>query len=163
VAKKERYVIRTLDQVSACGDNWDKGKLGSSVVLDDSRSLDLCVGLRFHPSFLPRMLMLNPKVFVPCVELEIFQQKQRVMQEKAAVAQAALAFDQELLEADEGAGSSDSGSDADDEEDVERDLANISVLQSANQANQASHSVSAKRPSSTLLPPDQRNACPTQR
>ena len=30
-------------------DKWDKGKLGSSVMLDGS--LDLCVGLRFYPAF----------------------------------------------------------------------------------------------------------------
>jgi cleavage and polyadenylation specificity factor subunit 2 len=56
------------------------------------------------------------------VELEIFQQKQRLAREKAAVAQAALARSQQLLEADEGADSSDSDSDAADEEDVERAL-----------------------------------------
>jgi len=56
------------------------------------------------------------------VELEIFQQKQRLMREKAAVAQAALVRSQQLLEADEGADSSDSDSDAADEEDVERAL-----------------------------------------
>jgi len=56
------------------------------------------------------------------MELEIFQQKQRIAREKAAVAQAALARNQQLLEADEGADSSDSDSDAADEEDVERAL-----------------------------------------
>ncbi len=56
------------------------------------------------------------------VELEIFQQKQRLVREKVAVAQAALARKQQLLEADEGADSSDSDSDAADEEDVERAL-----------------------------------------
>jgi cleavage and polyadenylation specificity factor subunit 2 len=56
------------------------------------------------------------------VELEIFQQKQRLAREKAAAAQAALVRNQQLLEADEGADSSDSDSDAADEEDVERAL-----------------------------------------
>jgi cleavage and polyadenylation specificity factor subunit 2 len=56
------------------------------------------------------------------VELEIFQQRQRLAREKAAVAQAALVRNQQLLEADEGADSSDSDSDAEDEEDVERAL-----------------------------------------
>ena len=65
---------------------------------------------------------LNSKVPLAGVELEIFQQKQRLAREKAAVAQAALARNQQLLEADEGADSSDSDSDAADEEDVERAL-----------------------------------------
>ena len=57
------------------------------------------------------------------MELEIFQQKQRLAREKVAMAQAALARNQQqLLEADEGADSSDSDSDAADEEDVERAL-----------------------------------------
>ncbi|KAI0306845.1 beta-lactamase-like protein [Multifurca ochricompacta] len=86
-------------------DKWDKGKLGSNVMLDGSLSL-----------------RLNSKVPLTGVELEIFQQKQRLAREKAAVAQAALARNQQLLEADEGADSSDSDSDAADEEDVERAL-----------------------------------------
>jgi cleavage and polyadenylation specificity factor subunit 2 len=65
---------------------------------------------------------INSRVPLAGVELEIFQQKQRLMREKAAVAQAALARSQQLLEADEGADSSDSDSDAADEEDVERAL-----------------------------------------
>ncbi|KAH8982822.1 beta-lactamase-like protein [Lactarius akahatsu] len=86
-------------------DKWDKGKLGSNVMLDGSLEL-----------------RLNSKVPLAGVELEIFQQKQRLVREKAAVAQAALARKQQLLEADEGADSSDSDSDAEDEEDVERAL-----------------------------------------
>jgi cleavage and polyadenylation specificity factor subunit 2 len=66
---------------------------------------------------------LNSKVPLTGVELEIFQQKQRLAREKVAMAQAALARNQQqLLEADEGADSSDSDSDAADEEDVERAL-----------------------------------------
>jgi cleavage and polyadenylation specificity factor subunit 2 len=65
---------------------------------------------------------LNSRVPLAGVELEIFQQKQRLVREKAAVAQAALVRSQQLLEADEGADSSDSDSDAADEEDVEREL-----------------------------------------
>ncbi|KAH9071539.1 beta-lactamase-like protein [Lactarius deliciosus] len=80
-------------------DKWDKGKLGSNVMLDGSLEL-----------------RLNSKVPLAGVELEIFQQKQRLVREKAAVAQAALARKQQLLEADEAT------SDAEDEEDVERAL-----------------------------------------
>jgi cleavage and polyadenylation specificity factor subunit 2 len=107
-------------------DKWDKGKLGSNVMLDGS--LELRVGLRCHYSSIMWMLMgflrqLNSKVPLTGVELEIFQQKQRLAREKAAMAQAALARNQQqLLEADEGADSSDSDSDAADEEDVERAL-----------------------------------------
>jgi cleavage and polyadenylation specificity factor subunit 2 len=38
-------------------DKWDKGKLGSSVMLDGS--LDLCVGLRFYLALFMRALMLS--------------------------------------------------------------------------------------------------------
>jgi hypothetical protein len=38
-------------------DKWDKGKLGRSVMLDGS--LDLCVGLRFYPAFVVRMLIFS--------------------------------------------------------------------------------------------------------
>ncbi|KAN0128544.1 Beta-lactamase-like protein [Lactarius tabidus] len=86
-------------------DKWDKGKLGRNVMLDGSLEL-----------------RLNSKVPLAGVELEIFQQKQRLAREKVAAAQAALARKQQLLEADEGADSSDSDSDAADEEDVERAL-----------------------------------------
>ncbi|KAF8261769.1 beta-lactamase-like protein [Lactarius quietus] len=86
-------------------DKWDKGKLGRNVMLDGSLEL-----------------RLNSKVPLAGVELEIFQQKQRLAREKAAAAQAVLARKQQLLEADEGADSSDSDSDAADEEDVERAL-----------------------------------------
>ena len=104
-------------------EKWDKGKLGSSVMLDGS--LNLRVSLRFCPAFIIRMLtsrQINSRVPLAGVELEIFQQKQRLLREKAAVAQAALVRNQQLLEADEGADSSDSDSDAADEEDVERAL-----------------------------------------
>jgi cleavage and polyadenylation specificity factor subunit 2 len=106
-------------------DKWDKGKLGSNVMLDGS--LELRVSLLFslilyHIYAYGLPLQLNSKVPLTGVELEIFQQKQRLAREKAAVAQAALARNQQLLEADEGEDSSDSDSDAADEEDVERAL-----------------------------------------
>ncbi|KAN0126510.1 Beta-lactamase-like protein [Russula decolorans] len=100
-----RILFERWNKSQRAEDKWDKGKLGSSVMLDGS--LDL---------------RLNSKVPLAGVELEIFQQKQRLMREKAAVAQAALVRNQQLLEADEGADSSDSDSDAADEEDVERAL-----------------------------------------
>jgi cleavage and polyadenylation specificity factor subunit 2 len=63
--------------------------------------------------------MLDSKVPLAGVELEIFQQEQQVMREKAEVARATLARNQQLLEADEGADSSESDSYAADEKDVE--------------------------------------------
>ncbi len=106
-------------------DKWDKGKLGSNVMLDGSlelrvRLMQLCALSRDQTDAFS--VQLNSKVPLAGVELEIFQQKQRLAREKAAVAQAALARKQQLLEADEGADSSDSDSDAADEEDVERAL-----------------------------------------
>ena len=118
-----RILFERWNRSQRTEDKWDKGKLGSSVMLDGS--FDLRVGLRFHPAFVICMLIfskLNSKVPLAGVELEIFQQRQRLVREKAAVAQAALARNQQLLEADEGADSSDSDSDAADEEDVERAL-----------------------------------------
>ncbi|KAH9998248.1 beta-lactamase-like protein [Russula vinacea] len=100
-----RMLFDRWNKTQRAEDKWDKGKLGSSVMLDGSLSL-----------------RINSRVPLAGVELEIFQQKQRLMREKAAVAQAALARSQQLLEADEGADSSDSDSDAADEEDVERAL-----------------------------------------
>jgi cleavage and polyadenylation specificity factor subunit 2 len=38
-------------------DKWDKGKLGSSLMLD--HSLDLWVGLWFQPAFVMRMLIFS--------------------------------------------------------------------------------------------------------
>jgi cleavage and polyadenylation specificity factor subunit 2 len=118
-----RMLFDRWNKTQRAEDKWDKGKLGSSVMLDGS--LSLRVGFRFYPAFLLCLLMfrqINSRVPLAGVELEIFQQKQRLMREKAAVAQAALARSQQLLEADEGADSSDSDSDAADEEDVERAL-----------------------------------------
>ena len=106
-------------------DKWDKGKLGRNVMLDGSLELRVrgsqfrAFGREKPDTF---SLQLNSKVPLAGVELEIFQQKQRLAREKVAAAQAAIARKQQLLEADEGADSSDSDSDAADEEDVERAL-----------------------------------------
>ncbi|KAH9985192.1 beta-lactamase-like protein [Russula compacta] len=100
-----RILFERWNKSQRAEEKWDKGKLGNNVMLDGSLEL-----------------RLNSKVPLTGVELEIFQQKQRLAREKAALAQAALARSQQLLEADEGADSSDSDSDAADEEDVERAL-----------------------------------------
>src|SRR6266581_8096979 len=113
-----RVLFERWNKSQRTEDKWDKGKLGSNVMLGGS--LGLRVGLLFslilyylYAYGLP--LQLNSKVPLTGVELEIFQQKQRLAREKAAVAQAALARNQQLLEADEGEDSSDSDSDAADE------------------------------------------------
>lgn len=120
-----RVLFERWNKSQRAEDKWDKGKLGSNVMLDGS--LELRVSLLFslilyHIYAYGLPLQLNSKVPLTGVELEIFQQKQRLAREKAAVAQAALARNQQLLEADEGEDSSDSDSDAADEEDVERAL-----------------------------------------
>ena len=120
-----RMLFERWNNSQRAEDKWDKGKLGSSVMLDGS--LELRVGYWFHTVAClvytdVFYVQLNSKVPLTGVELEIFQQRQRLAREKAAVAQAALVRNQQLLEADEGADSSDSDSDAEDEEDVERAL-----------------------------------------
>ena len=44
-----RELFERWNKSQRAEDKWDKGKLGSSVMLDGS--LDLRVGLRFHPAF----------------------------------------------------------------------------------------------------------------
>ncbi|KAI0280022.1 hypothetical protein BGY98DRAFT_1095782 [Russula aff. rugulosa BPL654] len=105
VAKKEHLDLCYLTvgiNLSLPRISGDKGKLGSSAMLDGSRDL-----------------RVDSKVPLAGVELEIFQQEQQVMREKAEVARVALARNQQLLEADEGADSSESDSYAADEKDVE--------------------------------------------
>ncbi|KAI0315379.1 beta-lactamase-like protein [Amylostereum chailletii] len=86
-------------------DKWDKGKIGSNVMLDGV----------LH-------LQLNSKVPLQGTELEIFLQKERAEKEKQSALQAALQRKQRILEADEGDEDSDSSSDSEDEDDVEREL-----------------------------------------
>jgi hypothetical protein len=64
------------------------------------------------------------KVPLTGVELEIFQQRQRLAWEKAVVAQATHVHNQQLLKADEVGDSSDSDPDAKDKEDVEHSKRN---------------------------------------
>ncbi|KAI0068508.1 hypothetical protein BV25DRAFT_1791984 [Artomyces pyxidatus] len=86
-------------------DKWDKGKLGSNVMLDGVLNLEL-----------------RSKVPLQGVELEIFQQKERIEREKQAAKKVVIARNQQILEADEGVEESDSDSDENDEDDVERAL-----------------------------------------
>ncbi|KII94901.1 hypothetical protein PLICRDRAFT_33730 [Plicaturopsis crispa FD-325 SS-3] len=86
-------------------DKWDKGKIGSNVMMDGM--------LR---------LRMNSKVPLQGAELEAYQQKERAAKEKEAAHQTALARNQRMLEADED--ESDSDSDSDDADEVERALDN---------------------------------------
>ncbi|KAL1735967.1 beta-lactamase-like protein [Schizophyllum commune] len=77
---------------------WDKGKVGSNVMLDDNLTLKM-----------------RRKVPLQGEELEAYLAKERAAKEKEAAQQAAAARNQRMLEADEGDSESDSDSDGDDD------------------------------------------------
>ncbi|TRM68110.1 beta-lactamase-like protein [Schizophyllum amplum] len=77
---------------------WDKGKVGSNVMLDEN------ITLKMHS-----------KVPLQGEELEEFMAKERAAKEKEAAQQAAAARNQRMLEADEGESESDEDSDAEDD------------------------------------------------
>ncbi|KIL70193.1 hypothetical protein M378DRAFT_96579 [Amanita muscaria Koide BX008] len=80
-------------------DKWDKGKIGSNVMMDGVLKL-----------------RLNHKVPLQGAELEAYLQKERAAKEKEAAQQAALARNQRVLEADEDESDSESDSDAEEDE-----------------------------------------------
>ncbi|KAJ7068461.1 beta-lactamase-like protein [Mycena amicta] len=80
-------------------DKWDKGRIGSNIMMDGN--LDL---------------IMRSKVPLQGAELEEFMQKERAAKEKEAAHQAQLARSQRMLEADEDESDSDSDSDADEDE-----------------------------------------------
>ncbi|KAG9317488.1 beta-lactamase-like protein [Chiua virens] len=84
-------------------DTWDKGKIGSNVMLDGS----------LH-------LRMNSKVPLQGTELELYLAKERAIKEKEAAQQAAIVRNQRMLEADED--DSDEESDSEEEDEVERAL-----------------------------------------
>ncbi|CCM05574.1 uncharacterized protein FIBRA_07801 [Fibroporia radiculosa] len=86
---------------------WDRGRIGSNVMLDGILHLEI-----------------HSKVPLQGTELEEFLQKQRIAQEKEAAQKAAQARTERMLEADEGEDESDSDSDADSdsENEVEKTL-----------------------------------------
>ncbi|KAG6812985.1 hypothetical protein H0H92_014916 [Tricholoma furcatifolium] len=87
-------------------DKWDKGRIGSNIMMDGVLKL-----------------RMNHKVPLQGAELEAYQEKERAAKEKEAARQAALLRNQQMLEADEDDSDSESDSDADEDE-VERDLMN---------------------------------------
>ncbi|GLB33982.1 putative cleavage and polyadenylation factor 2 C-terminal [Lyophyllum shimeji] len=86
-------------------DKWDKGKIGSNIMMDGA--------LR---------LRMNHKVPLQGAELEAYQQKERAAREKEAAQQAAIARNRRMLEADEVDSDEESDSDAEDEDEVRQAL-----------------------------------------
>ncbi|TFK43712.1 beta-lactamase-like protein [Crucibulum laeve] len=86
-------------------DKWDKGKIGSNIMMDGVIKLTM-----------------HHKVPLQGAELEEYQQKERAIEEEKARQQAALARERMVLEADEGDSDEDSDSDADEEDEVQQAL-----------------------------------------
>ena len=113
-------------------DKWDKGKIGSNIMMDGVLQLQVTYfffsSSSYHEDRELRLtrgppFQLNSKVPLQGTELELFLQRERAAKEKQAAHQAAMARTQQLLEADEDEEDSDSDSDEEeDEEDVERAL-----------------------------------------
>ncbi|KAL4076148.1 beta-lactamase-like protein [Scleroderma citrinum] len=85
-------------------DKWDKGKIGSNIMMD---------GLL--------QLKMNSKVSLQGAELEAYLAKERAAKEKEAAHQAAIVRNQRVLEADEDESDEESDTDSEEEE-VERTL-----------------------------------------
>ncbi|KIK43361.1 hypothetical protein CY34DRAFT_803861 [Suillus luteus UH-Slu-Lm8-n1] len=86
-------------------DKWDKGKIGSNVMMDGAMTLKM-----------------NSKVPLQGVELEAFLAKEKAAKDREAAHQASMARNQRILEADEDESDEDSDSDSDEEDEVERAL-----------------------------------------
>ncbi|EIM88077.1 uncharacterized protein STEHIDRAFT_94995 [Stereum hirsutum FP-91666 SS1] len=102
-----RVLFDRWNNAQRAEDKWDKGKIGSNVMMDGSLSIEL-----------------RSKVALQGTELEIFLQRERAAKEKQTAEQAAMARNRQMLEADEDdSDDSESDSDSEDEaEDVERAL-----------------------------------------
>ncbi|KAI6130362.1 beta-lactamase-like protein [Pisolithus croceorrhizus] len=96
---EEGTLARLLDT-----DKWDKGKIGSNVMMDGVLQLKM-----------------NSKVPLQGAELEAYLAKERAAKEKEAAHQAAIVRNQRVLEADEDESDEESDSDSEEEE-VERAL-----------------------------------------
>ncbi|KAG5732051.1 Cleavage and polyadenylation specificity factor subunit 2 [Termitomyces sp. T112] len=94
-----RDLFEKWDDSQRADDKWDKGRIGSNVMMDGT--------LR---------LRMNHKVPLQGAELEAYQEKERAAKEKEAAQQAALARNQRMLEADEDDSDSDTDSDAEEDE-----------------------------------------------
>ncbi|KZT29349.1 hypothetical protein NEOLEDRAFT_593368 [Neolentinus lepideus HHB14362 ss-1] len=95
-----RILFDMWNNAQRVDDKWDRGKIGSNIMMDGVLQLKM-----------------NSKVPLQGSELEEFLQKQRAIQEKEAAQQAAMQRTQRLLEADED-DSDDEDSDEEDENEV---------------------------------------------
>ncbi|KAJ8698469.1 hypothetical protein PTI98_005175 [Pleurotus ostreatus] len=87
-------------------DRWDKGRIGSNIMMDGVMKLKI-----------------NTKVPLQGAELEDYLQKEREAKEKVAAQQAVMARQRRMLEADEDDSDSESDdSEADDEDEVRKTL-----------------------------------------
>ncbi|KAI0772039.1 beta-lactamase-like protein [Trametes elegans] len=131
-----RHLFDTWNNAQREEAKWDRGKIGSNIMMDGLLRLEM-----------------HSKVPLQGAELEEFLAKERAAKEKEAAQQAATARTQRMLEADEGQSDSDSDedSDSDDEEnEVERTLGddlmdNTDDLKRAREGPNASSRSSTKR------------------
>ncbi|KAJ7590894.1 beta-lactamase-like protein [Mycena floridula] len=86
-------------------DKWDKGKIGSNVMMDGAIKLTM-----------------HSRVPLQGAELEAYLQKELAAKEEEAARQAAAARSRPMLEADEDDSDSDSDSDGDEEDEVTQSL-----------------------------------------
>lgn len=126
-----RVLFDKWNNAQRAEDKWDKGKIGSNVMMDGTLSIEvsqtfpyLLVYAFSHLLNTGSPCQLRSKVALQGTELEIFLQRERAAKEKQAAEQAAMARNRQMLEADEDdSDDSESDSDSEDEaDDVERVL-----------------------------------------
>ncbi|KAJ7490395.1 beta-lactamase-like protein [Mycena galericulata] len=100
-----RILFNKWNDSQRADDKWDKGRIGSNVMMDGGINI-----------------VMKSKVPLQGAELEAHLQKERAAKEKEAAHQAQLARSQRMLEADEDESDSDSDSDAEDEDEVRQAL-----------------------------------------
>jgi cleavage and polyadenylation specificity factor subunit 2 len=107
---------------------WDKGKIGSNIMMDGVMKLQVNV-IELCSSFLHNLTQTQMKSKVPLqgAELEAYLKKERDFKDKEAAHQAAMARNQRMLEADEDETDSDLDSDSDEEDEVEQVLGDDSM------------------------------------
>lgn len=102
-------------------DTWDKGKIGSNVMMDGSPPEGTFISFQVE-SLVLKPSQMNSKVPLQGAELESYLAKERATKEKEAAQQAAIVRNQRMLEAYEDDSDEESDSDEDDEDEVERAL-----------------------------------------
>ncbi|KAG1752619.1 beta-lactamase-like protein [Suillus paluster] len=101
-------------------DKWDKGRIGSNIMMDGAMTLKI-----------------NSKVPLQGAELEAFLAKEKAAKDREAAHQASMARNQRILEADEDESDEDSDSDSDEEDEVERalDESEMDIEETSNPVN----------------------------